>query len=519
VSILIFLIVMYLLTSFMLMKPFEKAGIESWKALVPGLNFMEWSKLVGRKPSYALWMLFPIVNIFIWCALCVDLVRSFGRYSFLDSVLAVFLPPLIFWQIGNRADDKYLGGVVPKEQAYHEEVKQALAKKDKYALNKLATSPYAKAGWREWVEAIFFAVFAAAFIRMFIFEMYVIPTSSMEGSLLIGDYLAVGKFNYGLRTPMTVVQVPLVHNQIPVLGTESYINPPSLPYFRFPALSKIKNNDPFVFNWPIGDSVVMTPDRSFAMSQLQTMARTQGVPLMPDIEKNLIVRPIDKKDHYIKRCVGLPGDKFEIKDRVIHINGQAMKQPENVQFWHRINGNVNMDRLIEWGVNTKEQVRSTGTSQIFAMTPSQVEKVKGLGINVELVPRTEITPELFPFDTAHFKWSMDNYGPMVIPAAGASVNLSLDNLALYQRIIGVYERNKLEVKNGEIFINNSKATTYTFKQNYYWAQGDNRHSSEDSRYWGFVPEDHIVGKPLFIWMSIGTNGIRWNRIFTTANKD
>ena len=497
------------------MKLFEKAGVESWKALVPGLNFVEWAKLIGRKPIYALWLAVPIVNIFIWCGMAVDLVRSFGRFAFQNSALAVVYTPLEFFLTGKSPDSKYEPNVVGREAAYQEQVREALAKKDKFALNKLANSVFHKEGWREWVEAIFFAVFAAAFIRMFIFEMYVIPTSSMEGSLLVGDYLAVGKFNYGLRTPMTVVQVPLLHNQLPVVGSESYLAEPSLPYFRLPAFEKLERNSPFVFNWPMGDSIYMTPDRSWNINQL----REQGVPTPPN---GLIVRPIDKKDHYIKRCVAIAGDKIEIKDRQLYINDQIAVNPSNMQFAYHVTGGYNTAKLEEWGVHLNDFGDGNMKAGVFPLNAAQLEKVKSMGgdVKVELADESSkrVSQSIFPHDTAHFKFSVDNFGPIVIPARGQTVNLSLENIKLYERTISTYEHNKLEYKGGKFFINDVESSTYTFKQNYYWAMGDNRHNSEDSRFWGFVPEDHIVGKPLFIWMSTGNNGIRWNRLFTTANK-
>lgn len=497
------------------MKLFEKAGVEGWKALVPGLNFVEWAKLIGRQPIYALWLLVPIVNIFIWCGMAVDLVRAFGRFSFPSSALAVIYTPLEFFLTGKSPDSKYEPNIVGREKAYQDQVREALSKKDKFALNRLENSAFHKDGWREWVEAIFFAVFAAAFIRMFIFEMYVIPTSSMEGSLLVGDYLAVGKFNYGLRTPMTVVQVPLLHNQLPVVGSESYLSSPSLPYFRLPAWEKLERNSPFVFNWPIGDSIILTPERSWNVNQL----REQGIPIPP---QGLIVRPIDKKDHYIKRCVAIAGDKLEIKDRQIYINDQPAVNPSNMQFAYHVTGNYNTSKLEEWGVHLNDFGDANMKAGVFPLNAAQLEKIKSMGgdVKVELVNEqsSRVSPSIFPHDTVHYKWSVDNYGPLVIPAKGASVNLNLENIKLYERVISVYEHNTLEFKNGQFFINGTQTATYTFKQNYYWAMGDNRHNSEDSRYWGFVPEDHIVGKPLFIWMSTGTNGIRWNRLFTTANK-
>jgi signal peptidase I len=497
------------------MKLFEKAGVESWKALVPGLNFMEWAKLIGRKPIYALWLLVPIVNIFIWCGMAVDLVRAFGRFGFPSTAFAVLYTPLEFFLTGKSPDSKYEGDIVGREKAYQDQVREALAKKDKYALNRLANSVFHKEGWREWTEAIFFAVFAAAFIRMFIFEMYVIPTSSMEGSLLVGDYLAVGKFNYGLRTPMTVVQVPLLHNQIPIIGSESYLSSPSLPYFRLPAVSQLERNSPFVFNWPIGDSIILTPERSWNINQL----REQGIPLPPN---SLIVRPIDKKDHYIKRCVAIAGDKLEIKNRQIYINDQIGQNPSNMQFAYHITGSYNTSKLEEWGVHLNDFGEQNMKSGVFPLNAAQYEKVKSMGgdVKVEFIdgPSNHVSTNIFPHDTVHFKWSVDNFGPLVMPAKGATVNLSPENIKLYERLISVYEHNTLETKNGKFIINGAETATYTFKQNYYWAMGDNRHNSEDSRYWGFVPEDHIVGKPLFIWMSMGNGGIRWNRLFTTANK-
>ncbi len=509
-GILIFLLLNYLLTSYTLRRVFEKAGIEPSKALIPGVNFVEWAKMVGHKPSFAAWMLFPVVNIFIWCGLCVDTMRSFGRYSFWDSFLSIVLAPLAFWQIGTNKDDKYVGGIVPREAEFQAAVKTALDKKDKFALNKLSASPYAKSPIREWTEAIFFAVFAAAFIRMFVFEMYVIPTSSMEGSLLVGDYLAVGKFNYGLRTPMTVIQVPLVHNQIPITGAESYINPPSLPYFRLPALEKIDRNSPVVFNWPYGDSIVMWQGRSWNVNQLKKMGVRYS-------DVDVVARPIDKKDHYIKRCVALPGDNFELRDRQIFINGQVTTAPTNVQFRHKITGGINIEKLKEWGVNIKEADEKGNV----AYNQPQIDKINAMGggVKAELVPENNLRSDIFPFDTANYKWTIDNFGPLTIPAVGATVQLTKENLSLYSRVITVYEGNKLETKADGFYINDVKTTSYTFRQNYYWMQGDNRHNSEDSRFWGFVPEDHIVGKPLFIWFSRGEDaGIRWNRIFTTANK-
>lgn len=504
--------------SITLMKVFEKAGVEGWKALVPGLNFVEICKLIGQPTWHAALMLIPIVNIFVYAGMKVDLVRAFGQFKFMDSFWAVVFSPIILNKIG-RSNAAYEGQIVPKEADYRHQLHEAINKKDQFALKRLENSPYKKGSVREWVEAIVFAVFAAAFIRMFLIEAYVIPTSSMESSLLVGDYLFVSKAHYGIRTPMTVLQIPLLHNQIPVIGTESYLKNPHFDYHRLPAIQDVQRNEPFVFNWPIGDSVVIRGDRPYSVGQLNEMGPAMQISYFGKAysTEEVIVRPVDKKDHYIKRCVAIAGDKLEVRDRQVYINDKAEANPEKMQFMYIIKGNVNIDKLIEFEVNVQE-ARKGQNGILAALNASQVEKIKALGVEVALLPSNETRPDIFPQDTAHFKWTVDNFGPLTIPARGATVQLSMDNIALYRRIIAVYENNKLEVKNGEIYINDSKSNSYTFKQNYYWAMGDNRHNSEDSRFWGFVPEDHIVGKPLFIWFSKGENGIRWNRIFSSAVK-
>ena len=509
VTLLIFVLI-YALMCITLMPVFEKAGVEKWKALVPVLNFQEICKLVGRPTWHAWLLLVPIVNIFVYVGLKIDLVRAFGKFKLIDSFWATVFSPFILWNI-SRDNSKYEGQVVIKEKQYKEDLQNALGRKDKIAIKKLENSPYKKSEPRNWFEAIVFAVFAAAFIRMFLFEMYTIPTSSMEGSLLVGDYLCVSKAHYGIRTPMTILQIPLLHNQIPGIGSESYIKEPSFPYFRLPAIEKVERNSPFVFNWPIGDSVIVSPDRTWNVGQLRQMGR-------PYLKEEVLARPIDKKDHYIKRCVALPGDALEVRDRQIYINGLVEKMPEKAQFIYHITGKVSLEKLEEWGVNVTD-LGENARDGFFTLNAEQVDKIKSLsGVTVELRPNNTVRADIFPSDTAHFKWSVDNYGPLTIPAKGTTVKLSKENIALYERIITIYEKNTFTNNNGKFIINGAETDSYTFKQNYYWAMGDNRHNSEDSRFWGFVPEDHIVGKPLFIWMSSGTNGIRWNRIFTSANK-
>lgn len=524
-SVLLFLIVLYILLGLSMMKLFEKAGIPGWKAMVPGMAAVEWCKLVGRKPSYALWFLFPVVNLFIYAGLVIDLIRSFGRHGFWEAVLAVVYAPVSFFLVGKDAKATYEGPILEKEREYHRLHHEAIERKDTLGLKKLEAQypQFKKSASREWAEAVIFAVFAASFIRMFLIEAYVIPSSSMEGSLKVGDYLFVSKAHYGIRTPMTVIQFPLMHNVMPFVGSESYLKNPSLPYYRLPALETVDRNEPVVFNWPAGDSVFIAPDRSWDIGQWVNGNISQnqyGGKKFP-----FVTRPVDKKDHYIKRCLAVGGDSLEIREGQVFVNGQAAQNPTHMQFLYAFNrletSTINPKKLQDLGVNVSE-IRTSGNTVFLFLDVDQLEKLRAIGLKLEKVKQPNEPVKLFPNSPKRVStWSGDNFGPIYIPKKGATVALNLESLPFYWRAIKVYEQNKLEVKEGKIYVNDQEATSYTFKQNYYWMMGDNRHNSEDSRYWGYVPEDHIVGKPLFIWFSTKggniRNGINWNRIFTSAN--
>ena len=517
---LLFLLIGYIIFSIGMYFVFPKANVDAWKGLVPGLNLYELAGIVGRKKSHAWWMLFPIVNIFIFSAMIIDLARSFGKHSFLHSFLAVVAAPFYSVWLGMNKESKYNGPILTQEKEYFDKLKSATEKNDTKTISKLtANNPYKKGPIREWVESIVFAVFAAAFIRMFLIEAYMIPTSSMEGSLKVGDFLFVSKAHYGIRLPMTFLMIPLLHNRIPGVNTESYIRKPSFPYTRLPKLQEVQRNQPFVFNWPVGDSVYLAPSRSYTADQYRRE---------PQVKQEvgngeLITRPVDKKDHYIKRCVALPGDTLKIINRQLFINSVPSPNPTHMQYMYQIispKTQINQRKLDELGVNLTECYPSRG---IYFLDSVQVLKIQSMdsSILVQVIPQ-DVRP-MFPYDTPLSRgWTVDNYGPIVMPKAGVTVPLNLENISVYTRVIGVYENNKLEIKGGKIFINDKEANTYTFKMGYYWAMGDNRHNSEDSRSWGFVPEDHIVGKPLFIWFSTKNgkmaNGINWNRLFTGANK-
>jgi len=530
VSVLIFLILSYIFLSISLYLLFPKAGVPAIKGLIPGVNFAEWCKLNGRKPSYAWWLLFPIVNIFIFTGMAVDLVRSFDKLKFRHTAAAVIYAPAIFTKIALSKKDKYVSPILPREAEYRHQIQEAIKANKTRELDKLVKkNPYRKSTIREWTEAIVFAVFAAAFIRMFLIEAYKIPTPSMEGSLLVGDFLFVSKAHYGIRTPMTIAMFPLLHNTIPVLGTESYLEKPSLPYFRLPALEKIDRNEPIVFNWPVGDSVYLTPDRSYAAFQVKNDPNFRNA--------KLVTRPIDKEDHYIKRCIAIAGDSLEVRNRQVYINGQPVVNPKHLLYSYYVvtSSLINPQWFKDHDIDEPDYL--PGSPFFLTLEHDQVESLQ----KMEGVMIQPISPEqtidtinkyrhqnyqksvLFPRDPAHFaNWTFDNYGPIYIPKKGATVQLTPETIALYLRVIDVYENNDFKEENGQYIINGKPATSYTFKLDYYWAMGDNRHNSEDSRVWGFVPETHIVGKPLFIWFSTKDgdfkNGINWSRIFTSAYK-
>lgn len=525
-TILIFLIVGYILLSYGLTLLFPKADVDGSKGWIPGLNFGIWAELVGRKKNYAWWMLFPIVNIFIYAGLAVDLVRSFGKYSFLDSFLAVIAGPLYFIYLGRKEDTQYVGKTLDLEAAYNEKLQAAKEAGKTREYERLKNrNPYKKTVLRENFESLVFAVFAAAFIRMFLIEAYTIPTSSMEDSLMVGDYLFVSKVHYGMRTPMTVLQVPLLHNRVPFLNTESYLENPSLPYFRFPALESLDRNEPVVFNWPVGDSVFVLPSRTVDIGQ----ARRSGQLQQYQRQYEFITRPLDKTDFYVKRCIAVAGDTLEIRDRQVYINGEAAKNPAGLQYIYvvRFNGPpVNTAKFTEWLISKEDVRQFTNEGMVVVLTNKQKERLQSMLPNAtfevaDLSKNPVPADHFFPHDPENFGgWDYDNFGPLYIPKKGATVELSPENIAPYERIISVYEDNQLEIKGDDIYINGERTNSYTFQQDYFWMMGDNRHNSEDSRIWGYVPETHIVGKPLFIFFStvegsLG-NGIRWDRIFKSA---
>lgn len=510
---LIIVILWIVLSRIGLYKMFEKAGEAGWKALVPVYNKLVWSDLIGRPRWRVALLLVPIVNIFVLVGMVIDLVKSFAKWDFLDHALSIIATPFYFLYLGFSKDEKY----ICKSYAYEQE------------------NPVPKNALREWTEAIIFAVFAATFIRMFLIEAYTIPTPSMEGSLLVGDFLFVSKAHYGMRMPMTPAQFPLVHNTVPLVGGESYTEAVKLPYYRTGKLQNVKRNDPVVFNFPEGDTVVFARKRTLdrGTNNYYNLLRAYNFSretLLNSGNYELVTRPIDKRDNYIKRCVAVAGDSLEVREGQLHINGKAVQNPEKIQ--HRYNVTTTNGEplheltLLEWGVNGDEiklNQQRGGLASYFNLTEEQAEKIKSLSSVSDVVkqvaaPGVVENTNIFPHDFNNFQWNIDNFGPIWIPKAGETIKISPDNVALFRRAITVYEGHTLDVKGGKILIDGKETTEYTFQQNYYFMMGDNRHNSEDSRVWGFVPEDHIVGKPLFIWFSRKAGvGIRWERLFRSAN--
>jgi signal peptidase I len=376
----------------------------------------------------------------------------------------------------------------------------------------------------EWIDAIIFAVIAASFIRMFFIEAYTIPTSSMEKSLLVGDYLFVSKVAYGPKTPNTPISFPFVHNTMPLSGTKkSYVEWIKRPYKRLNGLGNIKNNDVVVFHFPEGDTVALFM-QSQSYYQLVRSYGRQRVWTEPRSFGEIITHPVDKRENYIKRCIGLPGDVIEINRGDVQVNGQPQKKFEGIQYTYlvRTNGTAINPRALD-RLNIALDDRNVFSSEryMFPLTSENAEALKGFANVVEVEKLEEEPGEWDPMVFPHNKrypWNVDNFGPLTVPAKGQTVQLTLETLPLYERIIHVYEGNELDVQNNSIIINGQAADSYTFKMNYFWMMGDNRHNSADSRMWGFVPEDHVVGKASFIWLSINKDksfpqNVRLRRMF------
>ncbi|KQC02731.1 signal peptidase I [Pedobacter sp. Hv1] len=385
--------------------------------------------------------------------------------------------------------------------------------------NKSAEPKKKKSKAREWTDAIIFAVIAATIIRVFFIEAYTIPSGSMEKSLLVGDFLFVSKVNYGARVPMTPIAFPFAHHTMPLTGTKAYWDGVQWKYRRLPGLQKIKRNDIVVFNLPVGDTVALENQDASYYKLVRELGWKQV-----NSQYTITTRPVDKRENIIKRCIGIAGDTVSMKNGLVSINGKPEplsgtgKMPYRIQFKTE---DINLDVLVGLGFSIAEMKQLNATTYTAFGTAEMANQVKKLdfvnAITLDVKPPSQDDGDIFPVNT-QYKWNTDNFGPLIIPKKGWTVQLDNLTMPIYYRAIRTYEGNKVEQKGKEWYINDKAATSYTFKLDYYWMMGDNRHNSIDSRYWGFLPEDHVVGKALFIWMSFDTNGswfskIRWSRIF------
>ena len=402
-----------------------------------------------------------------------------------------------------------------------------------------------------WVDAIVFALVAVYFVNLYFFQNYVIPSSSLEKSLLVGDYLFVSKMSYGARIPQTPLHMPLTQHTLPVFNCKSYLEWIQWDYKRVGGLGTVQLNDIVVFNFPAGDSVAtaipaddlyrLSYDAGRQLSHPVDMSRltleqqrqvfayyyTAGrkyIDENPQLYGKVIARPVDRRENYVKRCVGLPGQTLEIKDRIIYLDGKPNKEPDNVQYRYivRTKGRIPEDLCHELGISQEDLMMYYPEESVYnlpltAQAKAALSARKDVVLSIENMPDEPIDG-LYPVNKIT-GWTLDNYGPVWIPKKGEAIDLTLDNLPVYERPIHAYEGNRIEVKDGKIYINGQETTRYTFKMDYYWMMGDNRHNSADSRFWGFVPEDHIVGKPIFIWLSLDQDRgwldgkVRWNRLF------
>lgn len=500
----IFFIVTFIAINVGLWRIFEKAGKEGWKALIPIWNYFILVDIIGKPKWWYVLAFIPLVNLVIPFLLLVEICKSFGRDTVGAQTLAMLFPYVYLPYLGFNPKVEYVG---PSAQIY-----KGLKK-----------------GWaREWVDAIIFALIAATFIRMFFIEAYKIPTPSMEGTLLVGDHLFVSKFHYGARIPMTPLAFPLAHHTLPLLGTKAYVEWIKLPYFRLPGLEEVDRNDIVVFNFPEGDTVVIDQQNQ---SYYDLMRMRQGQPFP---ESKITVRPTDKMDNYVKRCVAVPGDTLEIRNSVLYINGKEAYKPPQMQFEYFVETRqpLNLASFERYNIYPEDVYQDptySGKNYAYrvALTQDNVQELRNMPFTVKVERKSYSNKaqlskynRIFPNSPVSSNWEPDNFGPLWVPKAGVTIPLNLENLPTYKRIITIYEGHDLEVRGKEIYIDGKSADSYTFEMDYYFMMGDNRNSSQDSRFWGFVPETHIVGKPWFIWLSTDKyasggffDKIRWNRLF------
>ncbi len=478
----------------------KKAGVAESKAIIPIYNTWEVVKLCNI-PKIWFWIqLIPILGQFVSLWISIIFVMHFKKINLIQHTLTVLFPFIYLPYLGFSSTEKWFG----QEALVH----------------------YHKPASREWIDAAVFAVVAATLIRTFIFEAYVIPTESMEKTLLVNDFLFVDKVTFGARIPQTPVSFPFVHNTMPgSITTPSYTKLVQLDYSRLPNIRPIKRNDVVVFNFPAGDTIINLPEFGSKVPYYDVLRSSE---FNGDREKlqsqyPILVHPMDKTDNYIKRCVGVPGDVLQVKSSQLWVNGKpAVVTPyAQTEYLVTTDGNaIPEDYIIDSiGINLTEATPDYGIVEGMSNT-YRINMTAIAAANLKRLPHVKSVEfyidnnvgYTFPNDVTHFPWTVDNFGPISVPKKGDIIPLNDTSIEIYRRLITSYEHNTLVQKEGKIFLNGKEATAYTIHQNYYWMMGDNRHRSQDSRFWGFVPETHIVGRAALIWFSY-SQSVRWNRIF------
>lgn len=511
-------------------KLYKKAGKKAWEALIPIYNGIILMKIINRPKWWIALLFIPVVNLLMFPIIWIETLRSFGHHKKQDYFLAIVSLGFYLFYINYATDSVHNPN---RNLKFKSEI-------------------------GEWISSIAFAIIVATLVHTYIIQPFTIPTSSLEKSLLVGDYLFVSKFHYGARVPSTVIAAPMVHDSLPFIGTASYLKKPQLPYTRIPGIQKIKNNDIVCFNWPA-----------------DTLATMWG-----DTSGKFTYKPVDKKTNYVKRSVGIAGDSLEMRNGYLYINGKKNDLPERakLQFYYTYESKKPIDQntfpkflihkertgvykiLSEYWENSKVQnaikkngnLSKIGSDSLYievagSINPDFARKLKMFSvenkININLTEEEVARLSKYPLtvsinkinheaDKAIFPhieelgWSQDNFGPIYIPKAGTTVKIDSKSLPFYEQIIKNYENNDLQVVGDHIFINGVKSNSYTFQQDYFYLIGDNRHNSLDGRYWGYVPFDHVLGKPVMVWFSWDANApslvaklksIRWNRMFTTVH--
>lgn len=474
---LIFFLIIQVLHGLATWKLYVKAGRQAWEAFVPVYNAVVLMKIINRPWWWTILLFVPIVNLIMFPVIWVEIARSFGKNTYKDTFIAIITLGFYSFYLNYVEEVKYV-----EDRDLH---------------------PKSSSG--DWVSSILFAIVAATIVHTYFMQPYVIPTSSLEKTLLVGDFLFVSKMHYGARAPMTTVATPMVHDTIPVIKKKSYLSRPQLPYFRLPGFEKIERNDIVVFNWPVDTMLDMRhTDKHY-------------------------YKPIDKKTNYVKRCVGIAGDSLEVRNGYVYINGKQNELPDRsrLQFSYEVilkegkGFDNSIFELLKSRYDITDGIYRLNNNKILipAATEEAVNMFKNHPSVLKLIknetPKGERDSGIFPRNP-NYNWNNDHFGPIYIPKKGATIDLNLEVLPLYKRAISEYEGNTIKVNGNQILINGEVASNYTFKQDYYWMMGDNRHNSQDARAWGFVPFDHVVGKPVFIWMSWGDGKPRWERFFTTV---